>query len=147
MRRLCRCGQKMNFGFRLVRFQNKFQIDRVPIFECDSCDFYEVLPFVKPDLLDLLDQLKQQDVKGRVYFTEVNELADVLYELFRKWTKADSGLFEAMLEQHCEERINLLLDLYGCAQKMNDENWMKEIAARLATLSKFVKDRQFMSAK
>ncbi|RCX23024.1 hypothetical protein DFP94_101615 [Fontibacillus phaseoli] len=147
MRKHCRCGQKMNLGFRLVIFENKFQVDRVPILECDECDYYEVLPFVKADVIDLLEQLKQQGENVRVFFTDMNELADVLYDMIQQKEKSDSSSFEAVLEQKCNERINLLLDLYGCAQKMNDSSWMNVIAVRLAVLSKYVSNRQSLSAK
>lgn len=144
---LCRCGQNMSLGFRLIVFEHEYQVDRVPILECQECDSYEVLPFVKADLLDLINQLKQQGKRGRVFFTELNELADVMYGLCRHREKMDVISFDQLLVQNCEERINLLLDLYGCAQKMNDIDWMNEITVRLASLSKYVKERQFLGMK
>ncbi len=147
MRKLCCCGQNLNLGFRLVIFEDKFQVDRVPILECEECNYYEVLPSFKEDVIDLLRQLKDQGESVRVYFTEMNELADVLYGLSPQADKLDPSAFEALLEYSCNERINLLLDLYGCAQKMEDSAWMNEISARLAPLSKFVKKNQSLSAK
>lgn len=147
MRKLCRCGQNMSLGFRLVIFENKFQVDRVPILECEECNCYEVLPSFKADVIDLLSQLKEQGESVRVYFTEINELADVLYGLSSQAGKMDPTAFRVLLEQSCNERINLLLDIYGCAQKMGDTSWMNEIAVRLAPLSKFVKKGQSISAK
>ncbi|MNI22932.1 hypothetical protein D3C73_764970 [compost metagenome] len=148
MRRLCACGQNMDLGFRLVIFENKFQIDRVPILECEDCEYYEVLPAIKCDLTNLLAQLKQEDEGGRVLFTEVNEFADVLYNSYLTWKRTgDNPSFEALLEQGCEERINMLLDLYSCAKKASDSKWMNEITSRLAPLSKFTKERQCLETK
>lgn len=148
MRRLCACGQDMDLGFRLVVFENKFQIDRVPIFECEECEYYELLPAIKCDLTNLLTQLKQESRGGRVFFTDVNEFADVLYSSYLTWKRTGDNLsFEALLEQGCEERINMLLDLYGCAKKASDSKWMDEITSRLASLSKFAKERQYLETK
>ncbi|MNN02143.1 hypothetical protein D3C81_1147910 [compost metagenome] len=148
MRRLCGCGQKMDLGFRLVIFENKFQIDRVPILECEECEYYEVLPAIKCDLTNLLAQLKEEGEGGRVLFTEVNEFADVLYSSYLTWKRTgDYQSFEELLEQGCEERINMLLDLYSCAKKASDSKWMNEITSRLAPLSKFTKERQCLETK
>ncbi|MBU5672833.1 hypothetical protein [Paenibacillus brevis] len=146
MRKLCRCGHRMSLGFRLVIYKNGIQVDRVPIMECDDCERYEVLPAVKSDLLDLLFQLEEKGETGLILFSEMNELANVLYGLFTD-PMLEGELNEAMLVKSCEERINLLLDLYGCAQKSDDKNWMDEITVRLATLSSFVSKRQFSGAK
>lgn len=144
---LCRCGQNMSLGFRLIIFEHKYQVDRVPILECQECNYYELLPFVKADLIDLIRQLKQREKCGRVFFTELNELADVMYGLYSLREEMDRKSFDHLLVKNCEERINLLLDLYGCAQKMNDTAWMNEITVRLAPLSKYVKERQFLGMK
>lgn len=147
MRKVCRCGQIMKLGIRPVIYENRIEVDRVPINECDECNYYEVVSDVKADLLDLLNQLKQQGESGRVLFTEVNELADVLYSLYLRMDPKEVASFEKHLEQSCEERINLLLDLYGCANKLNDSLWRNEIAARLSTLSNFVRKRHCIETK
>lgn len=146
MRKLCRCGHRMSLGFRLVIYKNGIQVDRVPIIECDDCERYEVLPAVKSDLLDLLFQLEEQGEEGVVFFPELNELANVLYELFID-PMLEGELSEALLLKSCEERINLLLDLFGSAQRLDDKNWMDEISIRLATLSNYVSKHQLSRAK
>lgn len=146
MRKLCRCGHRMSLGFRLVIYKNGIQVDRVPIMECDDCERYEVLPAVKSDLLDLLFQLEEQGEEGVVFFPELNELANVLYELFID-PMLEGELSEALLLKSCEERINLLLDLFGSAQRLDDKNWMDEISIRLATLSNYVSKHQLSRAK
>lgn len=146
MRKLCDCGQSMTLGFRLVILDNKYQIDRVPIFECDDCEKYEVLPMIKNNLKNLMAELKERGQEGRVHFSEVNDFGYVLYESYKTWEhNGDIQSFEVLFEQGCEARINHLLDLYSYAKKANDQNWMNEISDRLASLSEFAKERQFMN--
>ncbi|MNE67772.1 hypothetical protein D3C80_1633960 [compost metagenome] len=138
----------MDLGFRLVIFENKLQIDRVPILECEECEYYELLPAIKSDLTSLLADLREAGEGGRVLFTDVNEFADVLYSSYLTWKRTgDNQSFEMLLEQGCEERINLLLDLYGYAKKASDSAWMDEITTRLAPLSKYTKERQCLETK
>lgn len=146
MRKHCQCGKMMNLGFRLVIFEGIYEIDRVPIYECEDCDFYEVLPEVKSNLTDLLTELKKEPPSGRIYFTERNELADLIFSIYRQWDGTDNESFEGLLEQQCEERINMLLDLYGGAKNLGDLDWMNEISKRLSQLSKYVKNRQLSKA-
>ncbi|MCM3698419.1 hypothetical protein [Paenibacillus macerans] len=142
MRKHCHCGQMMNLGFRLVIFEGIYEIDRVPIYECEDCSYYEVLPEVKTDLTDMLAKLKREQTEERIYFTERNELADLIFGIYRQWNRMETSSFEALLEQQCEEKINLLLDLFGCAKNLGDTEWMDDISKRLAQLSKFIKNRQ-----
>ncbi|AZK49026.1 hypothetical protein [Paenibacillus lentus] len=148
MRKLCHCGQKMSLDFRVLIFGRVIEIDRVPIFECQLCSHYEVLPAVKSDLLALLDELKESNEQGLVLFNEVNELADVMFSISRTWNQMESTStsFEVLFEQKCKERINLLLDVYGCAKEMNDRQWMDEISKRLLQISDFVNYSQFSGA-
>lgn len=146
MRKHCQCENMMNLGFRLVIFEGIYKIDRVPIYECEDCDFYEVLPEVKSDLTDLLAELKKEPPSGRIYFTERNELADLIFSIDRQWDGTESESFESLLEQQCEDRINMLLDLYSGAKNLGDLDWMNDISKRLSQLSKFVKNRQLSKA-
>lgn len=146
MRKLCHCGQKMSLDFRVLIFGGVIEIDRVPIFECEQCSHYEVLPAVKSDLLALLGELKESEEQGLVLFNEVNELADVMFHIFRTWNQTESPSFEVLLEQKCKERINLLLDVYGCAKEMNDRDWMEDISKRLSQISDYVNYSQFSGA-
>lgn len=116
MRKHCHCGQMMNLGFRVVIFEGIYEISRVPIYECEDCSYYEVLPEVKTDLTDMLAKLKRERAEERIDFTERNELADLIFGIYRQWNRMETSSFEALLERQCEERINLLLDLFGCAK-------------------------------
>ncbi|MUG44913.1 hypothetical protein [Paenibacillus woosongensis] len=143
MRKLCHCGQEMSLDFRVLIFEGIIEIDRVPVFECEQCSHYEVLPAIKPDLLALLAELKASREQGLVLFNEVSELADVMYGIYRTWSETESPSFESLLDQKCKERINLLLDVYGCAKGMEDQDWMEDISKRLAQISDFVNNSQF----
>lgn len=148
MRKTCHCGQTMNLGFRTVIFEGRLEISRVPIYECEDCNYYFVMPQVKADLKSyLLNHDDQQSGKFSVVkFTDINELADVIYSIYRTWNPSESRSFDVVLEQKCQERINLLLDLYGYAKSLNDVDWMYNISKRLSQLSKFVTYRQFSEA-
>src|SRR5690242_16119968 len=53
----CKCGRKMNIRLRTVIYQNKVEIDNVPIFSCETCSHSEVYPGVKPELTGLIAEL------------------------------------------------------------------------------------------
>ncbi|GGF87296.1 hypothetical protein GCM10010913_05920 [Paenibacillus aceti] len=145
MRLLCSCGQTMILSFRMVIFEDVYQIDLVPILECENCASFELVPSIKQDVTKLLAELKQEHREGRVVFTHVNELAAVLYDIYESGQgEVELSSFEAVVIEKCEERINLLLDLYGYAKKTGDCDWMEEISFRLSGLSSFVKTRQFL---
>ncbi|MNJ69554.1 hypothetical protein D3C77_659160 [compost metagenome] len=103
-----------------------------------------MLPAVKPDLIELLAELKASQEQGLVLFNEVNELVDVMFAIYRTWDQTGSPTFEGLLEQKCKERINLLLDVYGCAKEMDDSGWMEQISKRLAQLSVYVNHNQYL---
>ncbi|WP_040676627.1 hypothetical protein [Paenibacillus sanguinis] len=145
MRKHCHCGQMMNLGFRTVIFEGIYEIDNVPIYECEECSHYQVLPEVKADVTDLLAGLKEEGVKEWVDFAEQNELAGLILALSDRWTGAEEASFESVLERQCEEQINLLLDLYGGAKNIGDLEWMDDISKRLQPLSKFVKNIKISS--
>ncbi len=148
MHLFCRCGQSMTLSFRMLVFENMYQIDLVPILECEDCSYYELIPSIKQDVTRLLAELKEQSREGRVVFTSVNELASVLYDIYKSGQELlEVSSFNTFLVEKCEERINLLLDLYGYASRAGDADWMEEISFRLAALSSFVKKRQFLETK
>ncbi|UUZ85779.1 hypothetical protein LJK88_21195 [Paenibacillus sp. P26] len=37
MQKLCKCGGEMSIRLRTVIYQNKVEIENVPIFTCESC--------------------------------------------------------------------------------------------------------------
>jgi hypothetical protein len=53
---------------------------------------------------------------------------------------------EHQMQCAVEERINLLLDIMGYAQKSNDEEWIETTQRRLGQLSGFVWQAHFSNA-
>lgn len=133
----------MNLSFRLVIFEGTIEIDRVPIYECEESCYHEVLPEIKEHLKQLLATLKAQDAMGRMNYTQFNELAHIIFDVYQNWDEENTDSFESVLEQTCREHINFLLDLYSCAKDTGDSVWMKEITDRLSQMSNNVKDHQF----
>ncbi|WMT42506.1 hypothetical protein RE628_09265 [Paenibacillus sp. D2_2] len=102
----------------MLVFENMYQVDLVPILECEDCNSYELISSLKQDITRLVAEMKDQRREGRVIFTNVNELAAVLYDIYKSGQEQlEVSSFEAYLMEKCEERINLLLDLYGYARK------------------------------
>jgi hypothetical protein len=129
----------------MLVFENMYQVDLVPILECEDCNSYELISSLKQDITRLVAEMKDQRREGRVVFTNVNELAAVLYDIYKSGQEQlEVSSFEAYLMEKCEERINLLLDLYGYARKVGDSTWMEEISFRLSSLSSFVKEYQYL---
>lgn len=147
MRKWCDCGQAMSLDFRKVIFEGRIEIENVPILQCESCSCasYEVLPEVKPHLLSLIGEWRQLEGSRLIHFNEMNEIANLLYDTL--YAEPDSSTIEHVLEKKKEDRINLLLDIYGYAKEKNDGLWMEDITQRLSQLTLFHTDRQVSRIK
>ncbi|GIP20362.1 MULTISPECIES: hypothetical protein [Paenibacillus] len=147
MRKSCDCGQEMSLDFRKVIFEGRIEIENVPILQCESCTCgsYEVLPEVKPHLLSLIGEWRQLEGSRVIHFNEINEIASLLYDTL--YTEPDSEPIEHVLERKKEDRINLLLDIYGYAKDKDDSLWMKDISERLSQLTLFHTNRQVSRIK
>lgn len=125
----------MKLELRKLIHERKTRICHVPVYACQACKKYELLPLIKPDLLRYLASISNETGRIRVSFADVNESAYVLREVFR--TYVDDSLVE--LQSRCmeafDERINMLLDLFCYAQNMGDDDWMRQIEGRLEQLS------------
>jgi hypothetical protein len=126
----CKCGEAMNIRLRTVVFQNKVEIENVPIYSCDGCNRSEVLPLVKSDLTGLIGKLGKKPEKRQMRFDEISEVAYLLMKVSTKERLHDS------VETIIEERINELLDLLLLAQSLKDNEWMDDIRHRLSQLTK-----------
>ncbi|WP_223066437.1 hypothetical protein [Paenibacillus caui] len=133
----CNCGQNKSLGFRTVIHERRIRINKVPIWECEHCGRYEVYSKIKSHLCEVLGQLKSQSGLAGVTFTELNELADVMYEIYKENESAelDADLFTSEMAARCKERINLLLDVYGYAKNNGDREWMEKLMERLSQLT------------
>jgi len=126
----CKCGSAMSIRLRTVIYQNKVEIDNVPIFTCETCQRSEVFAEVKPDLTGIIGQLGNVPEKKQLYFNDISEIAHLMVKVTEKQRAADP------VEKIVEERVNELLDLLLLAQSLQDEAWMNDIRNRLAQISK-----------
>lgn len=136
----------MELELRTVVYAKKVEIRNVPVFACTDCVSYEVLQPVKPDLKACIRTLGEQPAKQDVSFGERNELADLFHEQLLAWPNATDREMEQRMQRAVEERINLLLDIMGYAQKSNDEEWIETTQRRLGQLSGFVWQAHFSNA-
>lgn len=130
MQKQCKCGQSMNIRLRSVIYQNKVEIENVPVYTCKACNRSEVYPGVKPELTELIGDLGSLPEKKRLQFEEMSELANLMMTVTDKEYKHES------IGHILEERVNQLLDLLLLAQSLGDEPWMNDIRQRLSQISK-----------
>ncbi|UJF35240.1 hypothetical protein [Paenibacillus hexagrammi] len=129
MQKHCKCGQSMNLRLRTVIYQNKVDIENVPIYSCETCTRSEVVPHVKPELTGLIGKLGSKPDKQQIMFHEVSEVAYLLLKVTEREHMNDS------MEKIVEERINELLDVLLLAQSLGDVPWTEEIRKRLAQIT------------
>lgn len=130
MQKQCKCGSEMSIRLRTVIYQNKVEIDNVPVFSCDSCNRSEVFTEVKPELTALIGTLGSKPVKQQLQFNEVSEIALLMLKVTEKKRASDP------VEYIIQERINELLDLLLLAQSLQDELWMEDVRKRLSQIAK-----------
>lgn len=129
MHKLCHCGREMNLCLRTVIYQNKVDIENVPVYTCDSCQRSEVLPSVKPELTGLIGKLGSKPGKQQLLFDELSEIAYLMRKVSEKEHQSES------VERIVQERINELLDILLIAKSLGDEPWIEEIRSRLAQIT------------
>ncbi|CAM2822743.1 hypothetical protein PASE110613_02535 [Paenibacillus sediminis] len=144
MNRLCDCGQQMELDLRTVIYSHRIKIERVPVFACESCSHFEVLPLIKENLLSLIAELNIVSGIHKVLFTEICDIADIIDDVFRHQTDDIGSPIEQLLNDKIEERINLLLDLYRYAQELGDTDWMEDVSNRLGQITEHLQHFQTM---
>jgi hypothetical protein len=130
LRKQCKCGSSMSVRLRTVIYQNKVEIDNVPIFSCGECQRSEVFAEVKPELTGIIGKLGGSPDKQHLHFNDISEIAHLMFKVTEKKYAADP------VEKIVEERINELLDLLLLAQSLRDEPWSEDIRKRLGQISK-----------
>lgn len=133
MHKQCNCGATMNIGLRTVIFQNKVEIENVPIYSCDDCHRSEVFPPVKPELTGYIRNLGPTPEAGTVSFNELSELAHLIHSVTKRENRRETA--EAIID----ERINELLDMLLLAQSLGDDNWAEDVRERLKQITSHVK--------
>lgn len=129
MQKSCSCGATMNIRLRTVIFQNKVEIENVPIYSCDDCQRSEVYPPVKSELTGYIRSLGTSPASGTVFFNDISELAHLLYKVTSKENK------HSPVVAIVEDRINELLDLLLLAQSLDDAAWMEDVRHRLKQIT------------
>lgn len=125
----------MNLELRKLIHERKTRIYHVPVYACQACKKYELLPLIKPDLLRYLASISNETGRIHVSFADVNESAYVLREVFRTYDDDSSVEWQTRCMEVFDERINMLLDLFRYAQTIGDGDWMRQIEGRLEQLS------------
>lgn len=129
MQKLCTCGATMNIRLRTVIYQNKVEIENVPVYSCDDCQRSELFSPVKSELTGYIRTLGTSPEAGRVSFGDISELANLLHKVTRKENRHLAAV--AIIE----ERINELLDLLLLAQSLDDADWMEDVRHRLKQIT------------
>lgn len=119
----------MSIRLRTVIYQNKVDIENVPVYTCESCQRSEVLPSVKPELTGLIGKLGNEPGKQQLLFDEMSEIAYLMRKVSEKEYHRHS------VERIVQERINELLDMMLIAKSLGDEQWIEEIRNRLAQIT------------
>lgn len=125
----CDCGAAMQIRLRTVIFQNKVEIENVPIYSCADCQRAELFAPVKPELTGYIRTLGANPPKGVVKFEDISELGSMICKMVDRNNRHRSA--GAIVE----ERINELLDLLLLAQGLGDEQWMADIRGRLKQIT------------
>ncbi|MVO99271.1 hypothetical protein EDM21_06970 [Paenibacillus sp. N10] len=129
MKKRCFCGQSVHLCLRTVVFQQKVEIENVPIYSCESCGKSGVYASVKPKVTELIGQLGPEPDKQIVRFEDVSEVACLIVRL------AHSSEDGYGLKQAFDERVNELLDLLLLAASLGDKQWGADLQHRLVQIS------------
>ncbi|MCR8845673.1 hypothetical protein NQ117_18470 [Paenibacillus sp. SC116] len=135
MKKNCSCGQGMDVTMRTIVHARKIHILHVPVYTCGSCQYSELLPNVKDEVVFIMRRLVQKGMveEQTVAFDHMHEMASVIKECLEY--KEDNHL--ALFERLSTERVNQLLDLYLVAKTCKDTDWMNDIERRLHQLTGF----------
>ncbi|WP_234032802.1 hypothetical protein [Paenibacillus faecalis] len=137
MLKLCDCGQTMKLELRRLVYKRRTFISHVPVYACQHCPTYELMPLVKPDLLDYLNSLDGDKHQTRISFADIYEPVSILQDVLASYSGSIEE-FQRCYKEAFEDRVNMLLDLYRFAKASNDTAWMDEIKARLEKVNAFL---------
>jgi len=135
MDRQCHCGHWMRLELRTI-LAGKVQILHVPMRACEACSAYHLFPPVKSVLTNYVRDIGKESSKSKRSFTEVNEISQIIYDVFIQETCDSSSVdMENAMKVAINDRINLLLDLFQHAESMQDRIWIEDLRQRLSQLS------------
>lgn len=130
MLKTCKCGKTMDIRLRAVVYSQKVEIDNVPIYTCDSCDYTEILPEVKPELSRFITELGKAPKRQKLNFAEMNEWAYLITKV------TDQDCMHDSIQTIICERIDQLLDMLLLARSLQDAEWEEELRQRLSQITK-----------
>lgn len=134
----CKCGRVMRMELRKLIFSRRVFIYHVPVYACQDCSTYELIPILKQDIICYLSSLGDVKSQLKVSFADIYEPASVLRDALS--SSSDSPLeFQLRCKTAFDDRINMLLDLYQVAKLETDSIWMAEITTRLEKMTAFAK--------
>ena len=125
----------MKLELRKLIHERRTRIYHVPVYACQACKKYELLPIIKPDLLRYLASISNETGRIHVSFADVNESAYVLREVFRTYDDDSSVEWQTRCMEVLMSGSISLLDLFRYAQSLGDGDWMRQIEGRLEQLS------------
>lgn len=134
MRKHCSCGRAMGLELRVIIYARKVRIRHVPVYVCETCCGYEIMPQVAGHMKALIAELGKAPSRQSISFAQRNELADVIRLFIADETDAHGEHWEQRFEAARQDRINLLLDLYRVASQSGDKAWKSQLQERLAQL-------------
>jgi len=130
MEKLCACGKHVSIQLCTVIFQNKINIENVPVYSCEHCGRNDVHPAVKADLKDLIARC-ESDSDDDV-FVSFHEVSEVSYFCMQMMEQGESP---KTMRELIDDRINELLDTFILARSLSDRNWTDDIHKRLLQLN------------
>ena len=119
----------MTVKLRTVIYQNRAEIENVPIYACKACKRTIVFPPIKDDLTKFIGTLGNVEEKEQYRFDELNEIAHLMCQM------ADKERWHDSVERIVEERVNELLDLLLLAKSVGDAAWIDEVRQRLSQIT------------
>jgi len=125
----CSCGETMSIRLRTVIFQNKVEIENVPIYSCDDCQRSELFPPIKQELTGYIRKLGSKPEAATILFDEMSELAGLMHKVTHK----DNQIYT--VESIIQERVNELLDTLLLAKSLGDDAWVEDVRHRLKQIT------------
>lgn len=127
----------MRMELRRLVYARKACICDVPVYACQDCSTYELMPLIKRDLVSYIGSLGEVRRRVRVSFADINEPASVLRDVLSSYSDSLQE-FQQRYKAAFDDRIDMLLDLYRFAKVKDDSVWMMEISERLEKVIAFL---------
>lgn len=128
----CKCGTKMDIRLRTIIYSKIVEINNVPVYDCSTCFHVEVLPYVKKELSNLIQDIGGRPESGKLNFDELNEWALLISRAI------DRDQLQMSIQDIICERIDQLLDLLLLARSLGDVRWEDDLRHRLSQITRTI---------